>query len=119
MPHLIAGNWKMHGLSADAVALARGVAGGAAGLACELLVCPPFVHIPAVAQALAGSAVGARRAGLPPGEAGRAYRRHLRGRCCAMPGRRWVILGHSERRQDHGENDELVREKARRRSRPG
>ena len=57
MPQLIAGNWKMHGLGADAVALARGVAAGAEGLACELLVCPPFVHIAAVAQALAGSTV--------------------------------------------------------------
>ena len=57
MPQLIAGNWKMHGLAADALALARGVAAGAAGLPCELLVCPPFVHFAAVAQVLAGSPV--------------------------------------------------------------
>jgi triosephosphate isomerase (TIM) len=110
MPQLIAGNWKMHGLSADAVALARGVAAGAGGLACEVLVCPPFVHIAAVAQALAGSpvAVGGQdchqaQQGAHTGDIAPAMLRDV--------GASWVILGHSERRQDHGETDELVREK--------
>ncbi|HEX4367649.1 MAG TPA: triose-phosphate isomerase, partial [Rhodopila sp.] len=57
MPQLIAGNWKMNCLSAEAVALAQGVAAGAQGLAAELLVCPTALHVAAVAQALRGSAV--------------------------------------------------------------
>jgi triosephosphate isomerase len=110
MPQLIAGNWKMHGLAADAVALARGVAAGASGLACELLVCPPSVHIAAVAQALAGSpvAVGGQdcheaKQGAHTGDVSAPMLRDV--------GASWVILGHSERRHNHGETDELVREK--------
>jgi manganese/zinc/iron transport system permease protein len=38
---LIAGNWKMHGLAAEAQSLARAVAAGAAGLKAEVLICPP------------------------------------------------------------------------------
>ncbi len=110
MPQLIAGNWKMHGLAADAVALARGVAAGASGLSCELLVCPPFVHVAAVAQALAGGpvAVGGQdchqaKQGAHTGDVSAPMLRDV--------GASWVILGHSERRQNHGETDELVREK--------
>jgi triosephosphate isomerase len=110
MRHLIAGNWKMHGLSADAVALAKGVAAGAGGLACDLLVCPPAVHLAAVAQALAGTpvAVGGQdchqaKQGAHTGDVSAPMLRDI--------GATWVILGHSERRQNHGETDELVREK--------
>ena len=110
MPQLIAGNWKMHGLSAEATALARDVAAGASGLGCELLVCPPFVHIAAVAQALAGGGVqlGGQdchqtKQGAHTGDISAPMLRDL--------GAGWVILGHSERRQNHGETDELVREK--------
>ncbi len=110
MPQLIAGNWKMHGLSADAVALARGVAAGATGLACELLVCPPFVHIAAVAQALAGSAVAVGGQDCHEAKQG-AHTGDISGPMLRDAGASWVILGHSERRQNHGETDELVREK--------
>ncbi len=110
MRQLIAGNWKMHGLSADAAALARDVAAGAGGLACDLLVCPPFVHIAAVAQAVAGSqvAVGGQdchqaKQGAHTGDIAAPMLRDL--------GAGWVILGHSERRQNHAETDELIREK--------
>ncbi len=110
MPQLIAGNWKMHGLAADAVALASGVATGAAGLACELLVCPPFVHIAAVAQALAGSAVAIGGQDCHQAKQG-AHTGDISAPMLRDAGATWVILGHSERRQNHGETDELVREK--------
>jgi triosephosphate isomerase len=110
MPQLIAGNWKMHGLAADALALAQGVAAGSAGLGCALLVCPPSVHLASVAQALAGSAVAVggqdchqEKHGAHTGDVSAPMLRDL--------GASWVILGHSERRQNHGETDELVREK--------
>lgn len=110
MPQLIAGNWKMHGLSAEAVALARGVAAGAAGLPCELLVCPPFVHVPAVAQALQGSAVAVGGQDCHQAKQG-AHTGDVSAPMLRDAGASWVILGHSERRQNHGETDELIREK--------
>src|SRR5437763_11020459 len=56
---LIAGNWKMNGLRADGLALARELAerGKAARLGCELLVCPPATLLVLVAEALQGSGV--------------------------------------------------------------
>ena len=110
MPQLIAGNWKMHGLAADAVALARGVASGASGLACELLVCPPAVHVAAVAQALAGSAVAVGGQDCHQAKQG-AHTGDVSAPMLRDAGASWVILGHSERRHNHGETDELVREK--------
>ena len=113
MKPLIAGNWKMNGLCDDARALARDVRDGAgeAGLACELLVCPPFVHIPLVAETIAGTAVqiGGQTchiavSGAHTGDVSAAMLRDLN---CG-----YVILGHSERRADHGESDAMVRAKA-------
>ena len=108
---LIAGNWKMHGLRSDGLTLAREVAAGAKGIAAELLVCPPFTLIAAVAEALAATpvAVGgqdchAQAKGAHTGDVAPAM--------LADAGARYVILGHSERRADHGESDASVRAKA-------
>src|SRR4051794_40977127 len=110
MPQLIAGNWKMNCLAAEAVALANQVAAGAQGITAELLVCPTALHVAAVAQALQGSlvAVGGQdchqtKQGAHTGDIAAPMLRDV--------GATWVILGHSERRQNHGETDELVREK--------
>jgi len=110
MPQLIAGNWKMHMLRAPAAELAAGVRAGAQDLACDLLVCPPFTALEAVARALSGSpvAVGGQDCHTQPQGA------HTGDVSAAMlrdAGATWVILGHSERRQNHAETDELVREK--------
>jgi triosephosphate isomerase len=110
MRQLIAGNWKMHMLRAPAAELAAGVRDGAAGLACDLLVCPPFTAIESVARVLSGSgvAVGGQDChtqvqGAHTGDVSAAMLRDA--------GATWVILGHSERRQNHDETDELIREK--------
>jgi triosephosphate isomerase len=110
MPQLIAGNWKMNCLAAEAIALANQVAAGAQGIAAELLVCPTALHVAAVAQALSGSrvAIGGQdchqaRQGAHTGDIAAPMLRDV--------GATWVILGHSERRQNHDETDELVREK--------
>ncbi len=110
MRQLIAGNWKMHGLAAEAVALAEALRDGAAGIGCELLVCPPFTRIEPVARILAGSPVAVGGQDCHPETAG-AHTGDISPTMLADAGARWVILGHSERRQDHGETDELVRNK--------
>ncbi len=107
MRQLIAGNWKMNGLLAEAAALAGSVAAGAEGLCSDLLLCPPATSIRAVADLLAGTqvAVGGQdchsaRSGAHTGDVSAAMLRDA--------GASWVILGHSERRTDHGETDALV-----------
>jgi triosephosphate isomerase len=111
---LIAGNWKMNGLAADGVALAAGVAArlkSAPDLKAEVLVCPPFTLIAAVAAAVGGSglAVGgqdchAKVSGAHTGDISPAMLKDA--------GASYVILGHSERRTDHGETDAGVKAKA-------
>jgi triosephosphate isomerase len=113
MRQLIAGNWKMNGLTAQAAAIAgplRDAAGDPAGLSCDLLVCPPFTQIIAVAHLLAGSpvAVGGQDCHIA---AQGAHTGDISAPMLRDAGATWVILGHSERRQNHGETDELVREK--------
>jgi triosephosphate isomerase len=108
---LIAGNWKMHGSLAEAAALARGVAEGAAGLPADLLVCPVFLHVARVAEVLAGSpvAVGAQDCHAAPKG---AHTGDVAAPMLRDAGATHVILGHSERRTDHGETDAAVRAKA-------
>ena len=111
MRQLIAGNWKMHCLMQEAVALAKGVAAGAGGIAAELLVCPTALHVAAVASALKGSDVSvggqdchAARQGAHTGDIAAPMLRDA--------GATFVILGHSERRQNHHETDAEIRAKA-------
>ncbi|MEI8397106.1 MAG: triose-phosphate isomerase [Rhodospirillaceae bacterium] len=111
---LIAGNWKMNGLRADGLALAGDLAGrvkAAGAVPFDLLVCPPATLVWPVAEAVAGSglAVGGQdchpmTAGAHTGDISTAM---LREAGCA-----YVIVGHSERRQDHAESDALVAAKA-------
>ena len=112
MKPLIAGNWKMNGLAADARGLAEAVRAGAGDVTnCELLVCPPFVQIALVAEVLAGGPV--RLGGQDCHQAGAgAHTGDISAAMLRDLGCGYVILGHSERRADHGESDALVRAKA-------
>ncbi|MCR4378547.1 MAG: triose-phosphate isomerase [Rhodospirillales bacterium] len=111
---LIAGNWKMNGLSADATALAGGLAEklkGAGAVNFEMLVCPPAVLIPVVAKAIAGSTMqlGGQDCHM------NAKGAHTGDTAAAMlkdAGCGYVIVGHSERRTDHAETDAIVNAKA-------
>lgn len=109
---LIAGNWKMHGTLREAAALAEGVRAGAVAeaLPADLLICPPFLHVQVLAAAMLGQpvAVGAQDChaatkGAHTGDIAAPMLRDV--------GATHVILGHSERRADHGETDAVVRAK--------
>jgi triosephosphate isomerase len=108
---LIAGNWKMHGTMAETAALAVAVRDGAAGLPAELLVCPTFVHVAGVAALLDGSAVAAGGQDCHAAAKG-AHTGDVSAAMLRDAGATHVILGHSERRTDHGETDAAVRAKA-------
>ena len=107
---LIAGNWKMNCLSGEAVSLARAVAAAPQG-GCEILVCPPAVSLAPVAAVLKGSKVRLGAQDCHP-EGGGAHTGDISAEMLADTGCAYVIVGHSERRADHAETDEMVRAKA-------
>jgi triosephosphate isomerase (TIM) len=108
---LIAGNWKMNGRRADGLALARGIRAGAGGLAAELLLCPPATLIALVEEAIRGSGIALGGQDCHTAASG-AHTGDIAAPMLADFGCRYVILGHSERRQGHGETDALVKAKA-------
>jgi triosephosphate isomerase len=110
MRQLIAGNWKMNGLSGEASGIVTPLRDGAQGLACDLLVCPPFTQIAAVASLLAGSAVAVGGQDCHVNDKG-AHTGDISAAMLRDAGATWVILGHSERRQDHHESDSLIQAK--------
>jgi len=110
---LIAGNWKMNGLRGSMGELEAMLA-SAAGLAakCDLLVCPPATLVAAFADRAKGTkslTIGAQDCNP---KASGAHTGDLSAEMLADAGARAVIVGHSERRADHGETDALVRHKA-------
>jgi len=111
MAQLIAGNWKMHGTRGFAAALAAQIAAGAGGLACDLLLCPPFTALAAVGAALAGGAVKLGAQDCHAAASG-AHTGDIAAPMLADLGCAAVIVGHSERRAAHGETDAAVRAKA-------
>jgi triosephosphate isomerase len=112
MRRVIAGNWKMNGLSGPAVALAEALKPAAAGLACELAVFPPATALAAVAAALDGSGIGVGGQDCHAAPSG-AHTGDISAEMLRDAGAGWVILGHSERRAAHHETDSDVRDKVR------
>lgn len=111
---LIAGNWKMNGLAAEGLGLARGIndyATGPAAADCDLLVCPPATLVRQIADALAGGpvAVGGQDCHT---EVSGAYTGSISATMLADCGAKYVIVGHSERRHGLDESDELIAAKA-------
>ena len=111
---MIAGNWKMNGLNASMAEFEAMLAGASevAGKA-DLLVCPPATLIAAFAEKSRVSeslAIGGQDCHPQPSG---AHTGDLSAEMLADAGARAVIVGHSERRADHGESNALVHEKAR------
>lgn len=111
--YLIAGNWKMNGLAADAAALAKAVNAGAdaAPETAELLICPPSLHLAAVAAEIAGGRVRLGGQDCHEAEKG-AFTGDVSAEMLRDVGCSHVIVGHSERREGHSEGDALVWRKA-------
>ncbi|HTS77270.1 MAG TPA: triose-phosphate isomerase [Bryobacteraceae bacterium] len=108
---VMAGNWKMHKTAAETAAFFEGLIPMLTGAAhSEIVVCPPFVNLPAAVEASRGSPVeigGQNIFWLKEG----AYTGEVSAPMLASIGCRWVIVGHSERRQYFGETDETVLKK--------
>jgi triosephosphate isomerase len=110
---LMVGNWKMNGSLAANTSLLSELLSGMGGVNCLAAVCVPATHLAQAQSLLAGSAfalgaqdVSAHESGAYTGEVSAAMLRDF-----AV---RYVIVGHSERRQFHGETDTVVAHKAQR-----
>lgn len=113
MKKLIAGNWKMNGSTASNAVLVQSLLEGAAASQCLVAVCVPAPYLAQVQALVAGSGINLGAQDVSQHESG-AYTGEV---SCAMLrdfGIRYAIVGHSERRQYHGETDVVVAEKAQR-----
>jgi triosephosphate isomerase len=109
---LIAGNWKMNGLKASMAEFEAMVAGaGSVATKADLLVCPPATLLAAFAEKARGSRMTVGAQDCHPKPSG-AHTGDISAEMLADAGASAVIVGHSERRADHGETDALIRQKA-------
>jgi triosephosphate isomerase len=107
----MAGNWKMYKTAQETSAFFekfRPLVEKTSGR--DIVICPTFPNLPAAVQATGGSAIGIGGQNLFWKKEG-AYTGEVSGPMLAAVGAKWVIIGHSERRQYFGETDESVYQK--------
>ncbi|WP_319414481.1 triose-phosphate isomerase [uncultured Cohaesibacter sp.] len=110
---LVAGNWKMNGLKASVAELEALIAGFDADLAAvaDTMICPPFTLVASFAEKAADSAVAIGAQDCHFNVSG-AHTGDTSAEMLKDAGASAVIVGHSERRADHGESNEIVKAKA-------
>jgi triosephosphate isomerase (TIM) len=110
---IIAGNWKMNKTVAEALTLVRDLKIELANItAVDIVVCPPFTALSEVAKAIRGSNIRLGAQDMSEHNSG-AYTGEIAAAMLKEFAVRYVIIGHSERRQYHKESDELISRKAR------
>jgi triosephosphate isomerase len=108
---LIAGNWKMNGNAVANEALVKALLAASADWACQVAVCVPAPYLAQVQALVAGSKLDLGTQDVSAHEAG-AYTGEMSAAMLKDFAVRYAIVGHSERRQYHGESDALVADKA-------
>jgi len=108
---LVAANWKMNGSRAANEAWLHEFGARKSALACDVVVCAPYVYLDQLRHALSRDEISAQDVSShEPG----AYTGDIAAEMLKDAGCGWVIVGHSERRQQHGETDAIVAAKAER-----
>ncbi len=107
---MVAGNWKLNGTRNSIVALAREVADGISGLQSEVLICPSFVHLASLSAQLSGSELHLGAQNCSEQDAG-AFTGEVSASMLFEYGCRYIIVGHSERRQLFAETSQQVANK--------
>ncbi len=106
---LAAGNWKMNGTRASVAELAA-MKAAVEGAACDVLICPPATLLAWAAEAAGAHAIRLGGQDCHVAASG-AHTGDISAPQLADAGATYVIVGHSERRADHGETDALIRAK--------
>ena len=104
---IIAGNWKMNNTASEGVALVKAIAPLVKDATCDVVVCVPAIDIPAVSEALKGTNIMLGAENVHFAEKG-AYTGEISAAMLKEYSVKYVIIGHSERRQYFGETDETV-----------
>ena len=109
---IVAGNWKMNTTLNEGVGLAKDVNDALKGVEpkCEVIICVPFTHLASVNGVIDSSRLGLGAENCADHKSG-SYTGEVSAAMVASTGAKYVILGHSERRQYYGETSETLREK--------
>jgi triosephosphate isomerase len=109
---MIAGNWKMNTTLSEGLALAKGLNEALKGktLLCDVVIGTPFTHLASVAAAIDTSRIGVAAQNCADKEKG-AYTGEVSAAMIASTGAKYVILGHSERRQYYHETAQTLKDK--------
>ena len=108
---LIAGNWKMYKNAEEAITLVQTIKAGVYKVSdCDIVICPPFTALSAVAKLIADVNIDLGAQNMHPETEG-AYTGEISPLMLKGVGCRYVILGHSERRQLFHETDALINQK--------
>lgn len=110
---LIAGNWKMNGSLAANEALLKALLAGVGQPTCQVAVCVPAVYLAQCQDLLGGSVIALGAQDVSAHDSG-AYTGEISPAMLKEFAVHYVIVGHSERRQYHGETDEVVAAKTQR-----
>ncbi len=110
--NIVAGNWKMNTTLAEGVSLAKDVNEALKGFEanCDVVICVPFTHLASVYAVIDGNKLGLGAENCADHKSG-AYTGEVSAAMVASTGAKYVILGHSERRQYYGETSETLKEK--------
>ena len=104
---IIAGNWKMNNTASQGVALVNAIAPLVTEVNCDVVVCVPAINIPAIAEAIKGTNIKLGAENVHFAEKG-AYTGEISAAMLLEYNVKYVIIGHSERRQYFAETDETV-----------
>ena len=109
---IVAGNWKMNTTLPEGVKLAKEVNEALAGVIakCDVIICVPFTHLASVNNVIDANKLGLGAENCADHKSG-AYTGEISAPMVASTGAKYVILGHSERRQYYGETAETLRAK--------
>ena len=108
---LIAGNWKMNGSAESNAALLHALLAQSKDWNCLVAVCAPAVYLSQVQAIVSGTGIALGSQDVSAFESG-AYTGEISAAMLREFGTRYAIVGHSERRQYHGETDAIVATKA-------